>query len=115
VSPQACRIAAELTNNPEIRAAYLDLANQLEILARQNEDLSGTQKAKVDRRAPAMWRPVPTFPAPASPNSVDLMAVSARLEVSPRAMPAQELPTLQQRRATEPWPRAVALDFTTRY
>ena len=26
-----------------------------------------------------MWRPVPTFPAPASPNSVDLMAVSARL------------------------------------
>jgi hypothetical protein len=30
-------------------------------------------------------------PAPASPNSVDLMAVSARLEVSPRATPAQEL------------------------
>jgi hypothetical protein len=44
VSPQACRIAAELTNNPEIRAAYLDLANQLEILARQNEDLEAERR-----------------------------------------------------------------------
>jgi hypothetical protein len=35
----ACRIAAQMTNNRDIRATYLDLASQWEMLAGQIERL----------------------------------------------------------------------------
>jgi len=41
---KACRSRAEMTNDPEIRATFLDLAHQWETMARQIAELEVERK-----------------------------------------------------------------------
>jgi hypothetical protein len=41
---KGCRLAAELTDNPEARATYLDLARRLETLAHRMERPEGERE-----------------------------------------------------------------------